>query len=264
MDTSVLGLGAAAWSDAWKAAAPDGGLRLSIDPARMLELLEGLPISKALLADLQRAVPTGRNIELLVTADRQVAEVWTGGGRHVLAAATRDAVLRELGALLHADPGRAAAAPLAATQTGIDASDRAARPAGVLWQAPGAMPAAHLADLPGPPLLALALPWMGALAHLQVERDGGAAGDSESDGGDGRGPDPVFGASLTLRLPHLGPLEASIRACGNAVAVVVSCRDAQRVGARIDELAQGLRARGLECAHVGLSAVALELAGASR
>jgi len=264
MDTSVLGLGAVAWTDAWKAATPDGGLRLSIDPARMLELLKGLPVSKALLADLQRAVPTGRNIELLVTPDRQVAEIWTGGGHHVLAAATRDSLLRELGAVPQGDPVRGAGGPQVAAQTGIDPSDHAARPAGVLWQAPGAVAASKLSEPAGTTLLTLALPFMGALAHLQVERDGGGTDGSDADGGDGRSPAQVFCASLALRLPHLGPLEASIRVCGNAVVVVVGGRDAVRIGARIDELARGLRARGLACAHVGLSATTAAQAGAPR
>lgn len=262
MDSSVIGLGAVAWADAWNAATPDAVLRLSIDPARLLDLLKGLPVSKALLADLQKAVPTGRNVEVAVTADREVAEVRTGAAHHLLSAAARDVVLKALAADLPgpaATASRAAAAGVppapmgGAAATGQQGLDHLERPGGVLWQAPAA---AH-AGAPSPgaaALLSLALPWLGGAAQLQVECDG-AGPDSGDDRPGSQRAARVFLATLKLELPALGPFEARIRACGNAVAVEIVSpgAGAAGLGARLDELAQGLRRQGLDCAHVGLA-----------
>jgi hypothetical protein len=261
MDSSVIGLGAVAWTDAWRSATPDNLLRLSIDPARLLELLKGLPVSKALVADLQKAVPSGRAVEVLVTADHEVAEIHAGSGLHLLTAAARDAVLKALGAALPASAAHLARSGPAAVPPDVDTFERESRPQGVLWQAPGAAhtgagqaSAGLSAAATATELFSLALPWLGAAAQLQVERDGAGPGTTDEET---RGAPRVFCATLKLELPRFGPFEARIRVCGNAVAVEVQgCgRDggAAAVGAHLDELAQGLRRQGLECAHVGLA-----------
>jgi hypothetical protein len=232
MDSGILGLGAAAWADAWNAAAPEAGLRLSIDPARLLELLQDVPASHALLSDLQRAVPTGRAVELLVTPDRQLAEIATGTSHHVLTVAARDSVLRALVDAARTPAPRAAGrtVPAGAKATvGLEASRRSASTAGVLWRSPGAE-----AQQPAP-LLAVPLAGFGAQARLEVGRDdaGGGASDPCDDGG-------LFHATLRLDLPHLGTLAARIRVCGGTVAVTIECDDPQRLQPWLAELGRRL------------------------
>jgi hypothetical protein len=173
MDSGVLGLGAVAWTDAWNAAAPEAGLRLSIDPARLLELLKDVPASRALLSDLQRAVPAGRTVELLVTPDRQVAEIATGTSHYVLTVAARNAVLQALVGPVRAEAprqgGRGEAA--AAGEHTLRESGRAGGVAsGVLWRSPGA--GSHV----GSPLLAVPLAGFGPQARLEIARDGAEQG----------------------------------------------------------------------------------------
>lgn len=244
MDSGVLGLGAVAWTDAWNAAAPEAVLRLAVDPARLLELLRGVPASRALLSDLQRLVPTGRTVELLVSADRQVAEIATGTSHHVLTVAARNAVLAVLVGPLRADaPRQPAQAPSSEAAAGarLEPARRDAAAAGILWQSPTATAAQQ-----SNPVLALALPWLGPDAHLQITRDGAGQGGSDQ-AEDTR----VFIATLCLHLPRLGTLAARIRVCGSAVAVSIECEDPGRLAPELSMLSRSLSDRGLVSAYVG-------------
>ena len=244
MDSGVLGLGAVAWRDAWNAAAPEPALRLPVDPERLLALLRDMPVARALLSDLQRAAAAGRSVEVIVSPDRQVAEVATGSGRYVLTAAARDSVLAELIGRSHIgaasnrasigsprDSGSPAAAAHAPTRA----------PAGILWEAPTAV------ARDGAPSETIALPWLGSAAYLQVRRDN-ANGAGEADEAA-----CVHCATLHLQLPHLGSFDAHIRVCGSTVAVSIECARSIEVGVRLTELQQRLSAQGLVSAHVGMA-----------
>jgi len=244
MDSGVLGLGAVAWRDAWNAAAPDPALRLPVDPERLLALLRDMPVARALLADLQRAAAAGRSVEVIVSPDRQVAEVATGSGHYVLTAAARDSVLAELIGRLHAGAAsdrapigslHEKAAPAAA------ASAPARAPAGILWEAPTA------AARDAAPSETVALPWLGPAAYLEVRRDG-ANGAGEADEAT-----RVYCATLHLQLPQLGRFEAHIRVCGSTVAVSIESARGADVEPRLAELQQRLSAQGLVSAHVGMA-----------
>jgi hypothetical protein len=244
MDSGVLGLGAVAWRDAWSAAAPEPALRLPVDPERLLALLRDMPVARALLSDLQRAAAAGRSVEVIVSLDRQVAEVATGSGHYVLTAAARDSVLAELigrshvGAASNRAPigsPRENAAPAPATS----APTRA--PGGVLWEAPTA------AARDAAPSETVALPWLGPAAYLEVQRDG-AKGAGEADDAT-----RVYCATLHLQLPQLGRFDAHIRVCGSTVAVSIECGRGTDVEPRLAELQQRLSAQGLVSAHVGMA-----------
>ena len=244
MESAVLGLGAVAWTDAWKAAASEGGLRVSIDPIRLLEILHGLPASRALLADLQRAAASGRSVQVNVWPDRQIVEIATGSGHYVLTQAARNLVLAELTGHAPAVSTRSLLAPAPGAGNPNPASTQAepskAPPApGILWESPSAG-ARHL-ETTGP----FALPWLGPNANLQIVRDdaGGAASQEPES--------VVHCATLRLELPHLGQVEAQIRVCGSTVAVSIQCDDPARLNSHLAALAQGLAARGLVAAHVG-------------
>jgi Flagellar hook-length control protein FliK len=240
MDSGVLGLGAVAWREAWNAAGPEPGLRLPVDPARLLALLRDMPVARALLSDLQRAAAAGRTVELFVSPDRQVAEISTGAGHYVLTAVARDSVLAQLlgtsraGAVSGRAPmsaPRESAGPAAGNQT-------SKAPTGILWEAPGAA-ARHEA-----PLESIALPWFGSTARLDVWRDGtgGGTGADESSS--------VHCATLRLQLPQLGRFDAHIRLCGSTVAVSIDCARAAQIEPRLAELQQRLAAHGLVSAHL--------------
>jgi hypothetical protein len=245
MDSGVLGLGAVAWSDAWNAAAPEPGLRLAIDPARLLELLQGLPVARTLLADLQRAVSAGRTVQLIVSPDHQVAEIVAGSGHYVLTVSARNSVLAAV-------IGRSQAQPTPSRLPPEPAHDRAgltleetthtrAPPApGILWESPSA------AREPAPSQ-SMALPWLGPAAYLEVRRDGSRGGSVSEPGSE------VTCATLHLQLPRLGSLEAHIRVCGSAVAVSIDCANAAAFESELAGLQQQLSARGLVSAHVGLA-----------
>jgi hypothetical protein len=245
MDSGVLGLGAVAWADAWSAAAPEPGLRLPVDPARLLDLLRGLPIARTLLSDLQRAAAAGRSVELFVSPDRQVVEVATGSGHHVLTVPARNSVLAALlGRSLSASVApRAGSAPVqdrsAADGGGIEPSRPPPAP-GILWQAPKAAPAERA------PAESIALPWLGPDARLEVRREGAGNRPDPQDGSE------VVCATLRLQLPHLGRFDAHIRLCGSTVAVSVDCASDRVVEEHLADLRQRLVARGLASAHVGL------------
>lgn len=247
MDSGVVGLGAVAWTDAWNAAALEAGLRLPVDPARLLDLLRGMPVARALLSDLQQAVSAGHTVELIVSPDRQVAEIATGSGHHVLTAAARDSVLATLVARPQAAPasnpqpalpgvaGKAQAGP------GSTVLSRAPPAPGVLWQAP------TVASRERVPSEAIALPWLGPNAYLEVRRDGARgrpASDPQAD---------VRCATLHLELPRLGRFDAEIRMCGSTVAVSIECSNPAHVEPRILALQQRLSAQGLVAAHVGMA-----------
>jgi hypothetical protein len=248
MDTGVLGLGAVVWTDAWNGAAPEPGLRLSVDPARLLELLRGVPASRALLSDLQRAVSTGRTVELIVSLDHEIAEVATGSGHHVLTVAARNTVLAALTGRPQVEATSTAPPPAPgagkASSTPDSAASSRARPApGILWESPSAVNR-HPA-----PTESIALPWLGPDAYLTVGREG-AGGGSSPDQGSG-----VTCATLHLELPELGSFEAHIRLCGTAVAVSIDCPGAAGIEAKLGLLEQRLSARGLVSAHVGTAPV---------
>ncbi len=243
MDSGVHGLGAVAWRDAWNAAAPEAGLRVPIDPERLLAWLRGMPVSRALLSDLQRAAAAGRSVELIVSPDRQVAEVSTGSGHYVLTAPARDSVLAEFvrGSHMGATSTRAPSAPLRENAYQPAAGPPSRAPGGILWEAP--TPAARDAA----PSESIALPWLGPAARLEVRRDGtgGAAGPDEASG--------VFCATLRLQLPQIGRFDAHIRVCGSTVAVSIDCARAADIEPRLAELQQRLSAQGLASAHLGLT-----------
>jgi hypothetical protein len=243
MDSGVLGLTAVTWIEGWKAAGSESGLRLPVDPARLLELLRGVPVARALLADLQRAASAGRSVELIVSADHQVAEIATGSAHYVLTQAARNAVLaalidrsqlqvsiRERSSQSHAEAG-ASPEPVGTSRP---------RPAGILWEVPSA------ARERAPPE-AVALPWLGPAAYLEVQRD-------RNGGGPGSQPQSeVVCATLHLQLPKLGPFDAHIRVCGSAVAVWIDCAGATGVEAHLAALQQRLQAQSLVSAHVGVA-----------
>ena len=244
MDSGVLGLGAVAWRDAWNAAAPEPALRLPVDPERLLALLRDMPVARALLSDLQRAAAVGRSVEVIVSADRQVAEVATGSGHYVLTAAARDSVLAELIGRPHAGSGlnrapigspRESAAPAGA------ASGPGKAPAGILWEAPTAAPRNAA------PSETVALPWLGPAAYLEVRRDG-ANGAGEADEAT-----RVYCATLHLHLSQLGRFDAHIRVCGSTVAVSIESVQESVIEPRLAELQQRLSAQGLVSAHVGMA-----------
>jgi hypothetical protein len=247
MDSGVLGLSAVAWTDAWNAAALEAGLRLPVDPARLLDLLRGMPVARALLSDLQQAVSAGRSVELIVSPDRQVAEIATGSGHYVLTAAARDSVLT---ALVGRPQAASISNPEAAPRGALDKSQAGpastvlfkAPPApGVLWEAPTA------AARERAPSEAIALPWLGPNAYLEVRRDGARgrpAGDAQAD---------VRCATLHLELPRLGRFDAEIRMCGSTVAVSIDCSNPAHVEPGIVALQQRLSAQGLVAAHVGMA-----------
>jgi hypothetical protein len=246
MDSGVLGLGAVAWAEAWNAAGPEPGLRLSVDPARLLELLRGLPVARALLQDLQRAAGAGRSVEVLVSPDHQVAEIATGSSHYVLTVAARNSVLAALLGTGRAEamsgragPGSAHDPAAVAGAIGLSRGPPAA--SGILWEAPTAVARDRA------PSESLALPWLGPAAYLEVRRDGARAGAAHE-------PQPaVTSATLHLELPHLGPFDAHIRVCGSAVAVSIDCPGAADVEARLGALQQRLSDRGLVSAHVGMA-----------
>ena len=245
MDSGVLGMGAVAWTDAWNAATPETALRFPIDAARLLELLRGLPVSRALLADLQRAAAADHTVDLLVSSDRQVAEIATGSGHYVLTLAARNTVLAALVGPSPSEPApaRAAAAPGADRPGSTPAASAPSRPApapGVLWQSPSALARDQV------PSVSLALPWLGPGAYLEVGPDG-----SGTASGDGQDP-AVRCARLHLQLPNLGRFDADIRVCGSTVAVLIDCADRAAVQPRLAELQRGLSAQGLISAHVGI------------
>jgi hypothetical protein len=244
MDSGIHGLGAVAWTNAWNSAAPETGLRVPVDPSRLLDLLRGLPVARALLSDLQEAESAGRSVELVVSPDRQVAEIVTSAGHYVLTAAARNAVLA-------AFLGRPQGAPATgASPAGLDRPDAAqasagapkgAPSSGVLWESPTLANRAH------PPAEAIALPWLGADAHLEVRRDpGGGRPDTEPQS-------RVHHAKLHLQLRALGRLDVEIRLCGNTVAVSVDCSSRERVAPELAALQRRLSEQGLTAAHVGLS-----------
>ncbi len=245
MDSGVLGLGAVAWSDAWHAAAPEAGLRLSVDPVRVLELLRGMPVARALLSDLQRAASAGRSVELIVSPDRQIAEIATGSSHYVLTAAARNSVLTALIGKSQAEPTPNRAAPASGadprdTNPGGTAPSRASAP-GILWQAPTA------AARDRTPFESIALPWLDPAARLEVRREGGRSAASPED------ESAVVCATLHLQLPQLGRFAAHIRVCGNAVAVSIDCAAAADVEPQLAALQQRLSACGLVSAHVGMA-----------
>jgi len=251
MDAGPLGLGAVAWNEAWHAALPEQVLRLPVDPARLLDLLRDVPASRALLADLQRAAPTGRSVELIVSADRQVAEIATGTSRHVLTVAARNVLLSALLRPSQADPTRALGqSGTVASQVQVQgAAARPADAAGVLWRSPGTEP-----HTPGP-LPTLSLPWLGAQARLEVEPDHQhqAPADGQPDG-------RVVSATLRLEFANLGRFNARIRVCGSTVAVSIECEEPRVLEPRLVALARSLADQGLVTAHVG--AVSVAAAGA--
>jgi hypothetical protein len=244
MDSAVLGLGAVAWRDAWNAAAPEAALRLPVDPERLLALLRDMPVARALLSDLQRAAAAGRSVEVIVSPDRQVAEVATGSARYVLTAAARDSVLA---GLIGRSPVASASnrAPIGsprdngAPTASTNAPTRA--PAGILWEAPTAV------ARNGAPSETIALPWLGSAAYLEVRRD------SANGAGEGDEAARVYSATLHLDLSQLGPFDAHIRVCGSTVAVSIECAQGSDVEARLGELQQRLSAQGLVSAHVGMA-----------
>lgn len=247
MDSAVLGLGAVAWAEAWNGTQPEASLRLPIDAARLLELLRGLPVARALLSDLQRAESAGRPVQLIVSADRQIVEIATGAGHYLLPAAARNSVLAALAGRLPPPVPAADRAASAAARASADPAGQGVAPsrpspgAGILWESPSAAPR----DRPAPE--SIALPWLGPDARLEVERDGGRrpAGVEEEPA--------VVAATLHLELPQVGCFDAHIRVCGAAVAVSIDCPGAQRVESRLPALQQQLSARGLVSAHVGLA-----------
>jgi hypothetical protein len=243
MDSGVLGLGAVAWTDAWNAAAPEAGLRLSVDPARLLELLKDVPASRALLSDLQRAVPAGRAVELLVTPDRQVAEVATGTSHYVLTVAARNTVLQALVGPVHGEtvrPGGRTTPPGAGEPTLHEAGRPAGAAAGVLWRSPGTE--AHVPT----PLFAVPLEAFGTRAQLEVARDGAGQG-TPGQADEAR----VFQATLRLSLPRLGAISARIRVCGATVAVSIECDEPESLRPQLSELGRRLIEQGLAPAFLG-------------
>jgi hypothetical protein len=244
MDSAVFGLAGVAWTDARNTAASEPGLRLSIDPARLLELLRGLPVARALLSDLQQAQSAGRPVQLIVSPDRQVAEIAAGSGHYVLPTAARNSVLaaflgRPQGAVTRESPPAVPDRSKAAQNAPAPAK---AASSGVLWESPSA------ANRAQPPSEAIALPWLGADAYLEVRRDGGRGRPDAEPQSDMRR------ATLRLQLPRLGRFEADIRVCGNTVAVSLDVSDPGRIEAQLAELQQRLSAQGLTAVHVGLSA----------
>jgi hypothetical protein len=242
MESGVLGLGPVTWTDGWNATASESGLRLPIDPARLLEVLRGVPVARALLTDLQRAVAAGRSVQLRVSADQQVAEISTGSGRYVLTQAARNAVLAALvnrsqaPAAVKEAPPSSQSHPAAGVDQEAVVTSRPA-PAGILWEIPTA------AREPTP-LDVIALPWLGPAAYLEVQRDrtGTPSGqEAQSE---------VASARLHLQLPQLGRLDAHIRVCGNAVAVSIDGASATRLEGQLPALQQRLQAQGLVAAHV--------------
>jgi len=240
MDYGILGLGAVAWTDAWNAAAPEPGLHLSVDPARLLELLRGMPVARALLTNLQRAATAGRSVELIVSPDRQIAEIATGSTHYVLTAPARNSVLAALldrpqtGPVSNAQP----AAPAAREAAPPPRAAPAPAP-GILWESP-----ALARDRA--PSESIALPWLGPAAYLEVRRDGGGSGTSQEQ------QSAVSCATLHLHLPQLGRFDAQVRVCGSTVAVSVACAAAGLVEARLTDLERHLSAQGLLPAHVGV------------
>jgi len=243
MDSGVLGLGAVAWTDAWNSAAPETGLRLPVDPARLLELLRGMPVSRALLSDLQRAASAGHTVELIVSPDHQIAEIATGAGHYVLTQAARNAVLAALVGRLPAPPASNRPGPGADRSASIPEGLEHSRPCapGVLWASPS------VSARDRAPFESIALPWLGPSAYLEVAPDGSGT----TPGGDGQEP-AMRCARLHLELPHLGRFDAEIRVCGSTVAVLVGCADPAIVQPRLSELQRALSAQGLVSAHVGL------------
>jgi hypothetical protein len=245
MDSGVLGMGAVAWTEAWNSAAPESGLRLPVDPARLLELLRGMPVSRALLADLQRAAAAGHSVDLIVSPDHQIAEISTGSGHYVLTQAARNTVLAALVARPPSEPGSNRPAPMAGDERSAaapagSAPSRRAPAGGVLWESPSA-PAR---DRAAPE--SIALPWLGPAARLEVGPDGSGTAS-------GAGQEPaVRCARLHLELPHLGRFDADIRVCGSTVAVRVGCADPGVAQPRLGELQRALSAQGLVSAHVGM------------
>jgi hypothetical protein len=245
MDSGVIGLGAVVWTDAWNGAGPEPGLRLSVDPARLLELLRGVPASRALLSDLQRAVSTGRLVELIVSLDREIAEISTGSGHYVLTVAARNTVLAALIGqpqveAMSTNPPPAPGGGQESSTPDSAAWSRARPVPGILWESPSAV------NRHAVPTESIALPWIGPDAYLRVGRDGAGGGSSPEEGSG------VTCATLHLQLPQLGAFEAHIRLCGSAVAVSIDCPGAAGIEAQLELLEQRLSARGLVSAHVGL------------
>jgi len=233
-----------AWTEAWTAAAPEVGLRVSMDPARLLEILRGLPASRALLADLQRAASSGRPVQAIVSPDRQIAEIATGSGHYVLTLAARNLVLAELVARSPGNSVRTPPPPAAGGRQANPAPEaatpvRAPLAPGILWESPSA--GTRHPD----PVESIALPSLGPNAHLQIGRDrNGSASSAEPES-------VVYSAALRLELPHLGRLEAQIRVCGGTVAVWIQCDDPARLKSHLGALEQCLTGQGLVAAHVG-------------
>jgi len=217
-----------------------------MDPARLLEILRGLPASRALLADLSRAASTGRAVQVLVSADRQIAEIATGSGHYVLTLAARNLVLAELIGRSPAASGRttpaAGAADRASSTPDPAPGTRAPPAAGILWESPSTG-ARH-----APPTESIALPWLGPNAYLRIGRDagGGAAADEPQA--------VVYCATVRLELPQLGPFSAHIRLCGGTVAISIECEDPARLQSHLGQLERALAGRGLVAAHLGAMA----------
>jgi hypothetical protein len=250
MDSGVGGLGPVTWTNGWNAVASESGLRLPIDPARLLEVLRGVPVARALLTDLQRAVAAGRSVELIVSADQQVAEISTGSGHYVLTQAARNAVLaalvnRSQWPASAREPSRpsqnqpAAGAGLEAGQEAVMTSRPV--PTGILWEVPSAARERM-------PMEMIALPWLGPAAYLEVQRDRGGTPSGAQPRSE------VASAKFHLELPLLGRFDAHIRVCGSAVAVSVDCAGVPRLEAQLPALQQRLQAQGLVSAHVSAQA----------
>jgi len=243
MDSGVVGLTAVAWSDAWNAAMPEQGLRLVVDPARLLELLRGMPVARALLSDLQRAASKGRSVELIVSPDRQVAEIATGSGHYLLMQAARNSVLAALVARPPAGvaASRALSAPAhdGAAPSADSVEHAPAPPPGILWESPSAAREQAPSEL-------VAFPWLGHQATLEVRHDGGGGGSDPEQRSE------VICATLRLQLPQLGRFDAHIRVCGSTVAVSIDCASATDFEPQLADLQQRLSAQGLVSAHVGI------------
>jgi hypothetical protein len=246
VDTGVLGLGAVAWSDAWNATSAEAGLRLTVDPARLLELLRGTPVSRALMADLQRAAAAGHSVELIASPDRQVVEIATGAGHYVLTVAARNSVMPLLQGRAGSDavsgrPGSATTPDRPDVSLNLAGAPRASSTPGILWEPPSA------ASREQTPSQFVVVPWMGQQVQLEVKRDGAGGRSGDPDGL------PVTCATLKLQLPALGRVDATIRLCGSAVAISLACDRASVVESHLALLQQRLSARGLSSAHVGLA-----------
>jgi hypothetical protein len=213
-----------------------------MDPARLLEILRGLPASRALLADLQRAASTGRAVQVTVSPDRQIAEIATGSGHYVLTQAARNLVLAELIGRSPVGAARTLPPPAADGGKANPGSGTRSPPAsGILWESPSTGSRHAL------PAESIALPWLGPNANLKIGRDGSGAASAEPGA-------VVYCATVRLELPQLGPFAAHIRLCGSTVAVSIECDDPARFQSHLAALGQALAGRGLVSAHLGAAA----------